>query len=234
MIFTIAFSTIENINDDLQISIAENCRPGQKIVTESLQEKPKDRSGKDLFSTHPEHDWLINSSDNYYPVQGTLKVWFRWKEGDPFQAEHVDDWLAFQENITPNFKEKVNFTQGSDYIQGIYTYAPTKTTGFEDPFLKWRPYTSEGGIEIMTDDTVFICPMQYEAGWTFKTADLMNNDSLTVDREGGRSCYVLPGQLLHTEDGRRVEKYKLTKLESGSVKLINRSGTFCKVGKIFK
>ena len=75
--------------------------------------------------------------------------------------------------------------------------------------------------------------MQYEAGWTFKTADLMNNDSLTVDRES-QKCYVIPGQLLHTEDGKRVEKYKLTKLESASVKLINRSGTFCKVGKIFK
>ena len=233
MIFDIYFTIVENVNNDIQLSVAKECIPGQRIVTESLQEKPKDKSGYELFSTHPEHDWLIDSSDNYYPVQGTLKVWFRWKEGDPFQAEHVDDWLAFQENITPNFKEKVNFTQGSDYIQGIYTYAPTETTGFEDPFLKWRPYTSEGGVEIMTHDTVFICPMQYEAGWTFKTADLMNNDSLTVDRES-QKCYVIPGQLLHTEDGKRVEKYKLTKLESASVKLINRSGTFCKVGKIFK
>ena len=233
MIFDIYFTIVENVNNDIQLSVAKECIPGQRIVTESLQEKPKDKSGNELFSTHPEHDWLIDSSDNYYPVQGTLKVWFRWKEGDPFQAEHVDDWLAFQENITPNFKEKVNFTQGSDYIQGIYTYAPTETTGFEDPFLKWRPYTSEGGVEIMTHDTVFICPMQYEAGWTFKTAHLMNNDSLTVDRES-QKCYVIPGQLLHTEDGKRVEKYKLTKLESASVKLINRSGTFCKVGKIFK
>ncbi len=141
--------------------------------------------------------------------------------------------VGFSRKYTPNFREKVGFTQGPDYIQGIYTYAPTKTTNFEDPFLSWRPYTSEGGVEIMTDDTVFICPMQYEAGWTFKTADLMNNDSLTVDRDG-QKCYILPGQLLHTEDGKRVEKYKLTKLESGSVKLINRSGTFCKVGKIFK
>ena len=211
MIFDIYFTIVENVNNDIQLSVAKECIPGQRIVTESLQEKPKDKSGNELFSTHPEHDWLIDSSDNYYPVQGTLKVWFRWKEGDPFQAEHVDDWLAFQENITPNFKEKVNFTQGSDYIQGIYTYAPTETTGFEDPFLKWRPYTSEGGVEIMTHDTVFICPMQYEAGWTFKTADLMNNDSLTVDRES-QKCYVIPGQLLHTEDGKRVEKYKLTKL----------------------
>ena len=233
MIFDIYFTIVENVNNDIQLSVAKECIPGQRIVTESLQEKPTDKSGNQLFSTHPEHDWLIDSSDNYYPVQGTLKVWFRWKEGDPFQAEHVDDWLAFQENITPNFKEKVNFTQGSDYIQGIYTYAPTETTGFEDPFLKWRPYTSEGGVEIMTHDTVFICPMQYEAGWTFKTADLMNNDSLTVNRES-QKCYVIPGQLLHTEDGKRVEKYKLTKLESASVKLINRSGTFCKVGKIFK
>ena len=56
---------------------------------------------------------------------------------------------------------------------------------------------------------------------------------MTVDREG-LQCYVLPGQLLHTEDNKRVEKYKLTKLESSSVKLFNRSGTFCKIAKMFR
>ena len=150
MIFDIAFTMIENVNNDIQISVAQGCAPGQRIITETMEEKPKDKNGQDLFTVHPTKPWLINSSDNYILMQSEIKVWFRWKDGDPFQAEHVDDFLAFQEDLTPGFQEKVNFTQGSDYIQGIYTYAPTKTTGFEDPFLKWRPYTSEGGVEIIS------------------------------------------------------------------------------------
>ena len=62
MIFDICFKIIENVNNDIQLSVAQDCIPGQRIITESLQEKPKDRSGNDLFSTHPEHDWLINLS----------------------------------------------------------------------------------------------------------------------------------------------------------------------------
>ena len=87
MIFTINFSSIENVNNDIQISIAENCEPGQKIVTETLNERPRDKDGNSLFTVHPTHSWLEKSSDNYYPMKGTLKVWFRWKEGDAFQAE---------------------------------------------------------------------------------------------------------------------------------------------------
>ena len=233
MIFTIGFSMIENVNNDIQISIAKNCDPGQKIVTETLDEKPKDKDGNSLFTVHPTHNWLIKSSDNYYPMQGTLKVWFKWKEGDPFQAEHVDDFLAFQENISPGFEEKVNFTQGSDYVQGIYTYEPTETSSFADPFLTWRPYTSEGGIEIMTKDTVFVCPMQYEAGWTFKTADLMNGESMTITKEGSTRCYIMTGQDV-VAGSTNVPKHKLTELQSSSVTITNNSGTFCKVGKIFK
>ena len=64
MIFSIGFSMIENVNNDIQISVAQNCEPGQKIVTETLDEKPKDKDGNSLFTVHPTKPWLINSSDN--------------------------------------------------------------------------------------------------------------------------------------------------------------------------
>ena len=235
MIFNIPFKMIENVNDDLQISVALGTEPGQRIVTETLEEKPRDRDGNHLFSVHPTKPWLITSSDNYFIMQGTLKVWFKWKDGDPFQSENIQDYLDFQNNLVPNYTTMTNHQEDSDnkIMSGQYTYLPTETSGFVEPLVKWRPYTSEGGIEIIDRDTVFVCPMQYSSGWTFQSADLMNNDSMTVDREG-LQCYVLPGQLLHTEDNKRVEKYKLTKLESSSVKLFNRSGTFCKIAKMFK
>jgi len=45
MIFNIPFKMIENVNDDLQISVALGTEPGQRIVTETLEEKPRDRFG---------------------------------------------------------------------------------------------------------------------------------------------------------------------------------------------
>ena len=233
MIFDIAFTMIENVNNDIQISVAQGCAPGQRIITETMEEKPKDKNGQDLFTVHPTKPWLINSSDNYILMQSEIKVWFRWKDGDPFQAEHVDDFLAFQEDLTPGFQEKVNFTQGSDYVQGIYTHAPTETTNFKDPFLKWRPYTSEGGVEIMSADTDFICPMQYEVGWTFKTADLMHGESMTVTKEGSTRCYLLTGQDVSAGET-SIPKYKLIELQSSNVTITNTSGTFCKIVKIYK
>ena len=77
MIFDISFSSIENVNNDIQISIAQNCKPGQRIVTETLDERPRDKDGNSLFTVHPTHSWLEKSSDNYYPMKGTLKVWFK-------------------------------------------------------------------------------------------------------------------------------------------------------------
>jgi len=108
MIFDIAFTMIENVNNDIQISVAQGCSPGQRIITETMEEKPKDKNGQDLFTVHPTKPWLINSSDNYILMQGELKVWFRWKDGDPFSKENVDDYIAFQETLRPNFRSDVD------------------------------------------------------------------------------------------------------------------------------
>ena len=234
MIFSIGFSMIENVNNGIQISVAQNCQPGQKIVTETLDEKPKDKDGNSLFTVHPTKPWLINSSDNYILMQGKLKVWFRWKEGDPFSKENVEDYIAFQETLRPNFRSDVDLVTGDDYVQGTYEHLPTTTTDFiEATYDSWRPYTSEGGVEIMTKDTVFICPMQYEVGWTFKTADLMNGESMTITKEGSTRCYIMTGQDV-VAGSKTVSKYKLTELQSASVTITNNSGTFCKIAKMFR
>ena len=234
MIFTIGFSMIENVNNDIQISVAKNCQPGQRIVSETLQEKPKDKDGNSLFTVHPTKPWLMSASDNYVLMQGGLKVWFRWKEGDPFSKENVEDYIAFQETLIPTFRSDVDLVIGDDYVQGTYTHSPTTTREFtETTYHSWQPYTSEVGVEIMSTETVFICPMQYEAGWTFKTADLMHGESMTITKEGSTRCYLLTGQDVSAGET-SIPKYKLIELQSSSVTITNNSGTFCKISKIFR
>jgi len=76
--------------------------------------------------------------------------------------------------------------------------------------------------------------MQYQAGWTFDRADVMNGDTLHIERAGSQRCYIIAGQLLSTLEGKRIEKYKLIQLESAFVNLKNNSGTFCTVARIYK
>jgi hypothetical protein len=76
--------------------------------------------------------------------------------------------------------------------------------------------------------------MQYQAGWTFDRADVMDGDTLRVEKAGSQRCYIIAGQILSTTGGKQVEKYKLTQLDSASVDLKNNSGTFCTVARIYK
>ena len=89
MIFNIEFETVTNIENKIQLSISTNTKKGQKIVSESLAEYPKDKDGKDISVVHPDKPYLWKNTDNYFLMKGSIKTWFKWKEGDPFQAEHV-------------------------------------------------------------------------------------------------------------------------------------------------
>ena len=84
----------------------------------------------------------------------------------------------------------------------------------------------------MTDDTVLVCPMQYEKGWTFKQADVMNGDSITLNKQG-TDCYFMSGEEV-TTGSQTIDALDIKKLTSDSVTLTNNSGVFTKVILIYK
>ena len=79
MIFSIPFKVI-NVANKLQLSISESTKAGQRIKRESQNEYTKDGSGNDLITTHPEHDFLIESNSNYFLLSGSMKIRFEWDE----------------------------------------------------------------------------------------------------------------------------------------------------------
>lgn len=232
MIFDIFFNTVKNIENKIQMSIAENTKAGQKIVSESLAEYPKDKDGNDISVVHPDKPYLWKNTDNYFLMKGAIKTWFKWKEGDPFQAEHVDDYLAVQTNLDSGFISKTNYTCIDGQINCSAAYHPNNTSEFKSSILDWRPKVSESGLEITADNTVLVCPMQYETGWTFKHADIVNGGSITINKQG-TDCYFMSGEEV-TTGSQTIGALETKKLTSDSVTLINNSGTFTKVILIYK
>ena len=232
MIFNIGFETVKNIENKIQISVSHNTKTGQKIVSESLTEYPKDRQGNDISVVHPDKPYLWKNTDNYFLMKGSIKTWFKWQDGDPFQEEHVDDYLAVQNSLDSDFVSKVNYTRVDGQINCSAAYNPSSTSGLKSSILDWRPKVSQSGLEIVTDNTVLVCPMQYETGWTFKHADVMNGDSITITKQG-TDCYFMSGEEV-TTGSQTINGLDIKKLTSSSVTLTNNSGKFTKVILIYK
>ena len=235
MIFNIPFSMITNVNNDIQISISLGTEPGQRVRRDSYDEFSTDSKGRQLFTQHPDKPHLITNPINYVLMQGKTGIRYSWNDGDTtFNKSHIQDYIDFMEsNGHPDFVSRYNVQYDDNNIWGEYEHRPTETSGFFKK-LEWQPYTRSDGVEILQHDTVLVCPMQYQAGWTFDRADVMNGDTLHIERAGSERCYIIAGQLLSTPEGKRVEKYKLTQLESVFVDLKNNSGTFCTVARIYK
>ena len=60
MIFNIKFETVKNIEDKIQISISQETKVGEKIVSESLAEYPKDKEGNDISVVHPDKPYSVS------------------------------------------------------------------------------------------------------------------------------------------------------------------------------
>ena len=232
MIFNIKFEVVKNIENKIQISISQNTKVGQKIVSESLAEYPKDRQGNDISVVHPDKPYLWKNTDNYFLMKGSIKTWFEWQDGDPFQAEHVDDYLAVQNSLDSDFVSKTNYNCVDGQIRCSAAYSPTGTSGLKSSILDWRPKVSQSGLEITSNNTVLVCPMQYDTGWTFKHADVMNGDSITITKQG-TDCYFMSGEEV-TTGSQTITALETKKLTSDSVTLTNNSGTFTKVILIYK
>ena len=93
MIFNIAF-TVENFENKIQISVSRATKPGQRVVRESRDERTKDAAGNFLFSPHPTNPSLVRADNNYFLIEGSIKLRHDWKDGDNFSDANVADYKA--------------------------------------------------------------------------------------------------------------------------------------------
>lgn len=228
MIFGIDFDVI-NVNDDIQISISKNTLVGQRIVREPGEGRTTDEAGNALHETHPTHNFLVSTDNNYFLLEGSVKVRYEWSDGDGFSDANVDAFKTVAEQHPEHARSNPEF--GSGYMQGIAVLGTTSCDWKTSP-VSYEPDNSKTILEIMEDDTRILCPMQYEKGWNFKKADVADGASITATKEG-TNCYIVFGQDC-TVDSAAVDKNSVKKLTSDSVSIENNSGKLCRLVKIYK
>ena len=229
MIFSIGFDVI-NIEDNLQISISTNTKEGDKIVRESRAEYSQDGSGNSLIEKHPTHNCLIKTPNNYFLLEGSLKVKYEWFDGDDFSDSDVATYETWQATNNPEHSH-CNPQTGSGYTVGT-AIITENATGWKISPIKYEPDCKKATVEIVEDDTILLCPMQHDSGWTFEKADILSGGSI-VTNKSGTTCYIIFGQAckIGSDD---VAKHAIKKLTSNSVTIANNSEKVCRLVKIYK
>jgi hypothetical protein len=229
MIFSIGFDVI-NIEDNLQISISTNTKEGDKIVRESRAEYSQDGSGNSLIEKHPTHNCLIKTPNNYFLLEGSLKVKYEWFDGDDFSNSDIDTYKDWQATNNPEHAN-CNPEYGDGYTKGT-AIITENATGWKISAVKYEPDCKKATVEIVEDDTILLCPMQHDSGWTFEKADILSGGSIETNKSG-TTCYIIFGQAckIGSDD---VAKHAIKKLTSNSVTIENNSEKVCRLVKIYK
>ena len=230
MIFRMSFDVI-NVENNLQISISKNTKAGDKIVRESRAEHVQDKNGNSLIEKHPTHNCLITTTNNYFLLEGSLKAKYEWFDGDDFSDSDIDTYKNWQSssNLEQAFYNP-QYSSGS--IEGTAVITDSMQSGWKISAVQYEPDCKKATNEIVEDDTVFLCPMQHNKGWSFEKADVLPGGSL-VTTKSGTTCYIIFGQAckIGSDD---IAKHAIKRLTSNSVTIANNSEKVCRLVKIYK
>jgi len=228
MIFSIPFSVI-NANDDIQISISKATKVGQKIVREPGELRTADLSNNLIQEAHPQHSCLLKTDNNYFLLEGSVKVRYEWQDGDNFQDSDVETFRIESEKHPEHLR--CNYQHGSGWMEGTAVLGDTPCDWKESP-VTYEPDNSKTTLEIMEDGTRILCPMQYEKGWSFLKADVSPGASIAATKSGDK-CYIVFGQNCSIGD-QTITKNTVKKMTSASVTIKNESEKLCRLIKIYK
>jgi len=240
MIFSVPFKVI-NLANKLQISISEGTTVGQRIVRESVAEHTKDGEGNYFHSEVEGKPHLINASNNYFLLQGKLKVRYEWEDSDKFKSEHLDSFLTSVRDKMNNVGSPARCESeesGDNFTEAVYAVIEN-SSGWTESAANVEPNCSRAEVVIMEDNTTLLCPMQHVTGWTFEKIDIPVGGSI-VSEKIGEEMYIVFGQecFTYSTDGqwRRqvIEKHSTKKQVSQELKINNGSGDFCRLVRIYK
>jgi hypothetical protein len=227
MILSIPFD-IRNIANKLQLSVGWNTVPGQKMARENHAEHVKDSAGNFIHTQVEGKPYLITSSNNYFLIEGQVRLTYTWEEGDEFDLTHLNE---FEDIINEVAAAPDSLTRTTNSIAADYT-CTEMSGGWSVSGSKIEPNCSQASVEILTAQTVILCPMQYEAGWTFEKIDIPVGGTITSTKVGteeylffGQSCRI--GATI-------INKHDTKKQTSLNLDITNNSDRFCRLVRIYR
>ena len=227
MIFNIPFKVI-NIDNKIQMSISEGATIGQKIARESFLEHAKDIDGNPIHTQVEGKPYLITSSNNYFLIEGKIRVTYTWEEGDEFDLTHLNE---FEDIINEVAAAPDSLTRTTNSIAGDYL-CTEMSGGWGVSAPRIEPNCSQASVEILTAQTVILCPMQYEAGWTFEKIDIPVGGTITSTKVGTEE-YLFFGQSCRI-GATVINKHDTKKQTSLNLDITNNSDRFCRLVRIYR
>tara|TARA_R110002020_G_scaffold305191_2_gene520965 strand:+ start:520 stop:1203 length:684 start_codon:yes stop_codon:yes gene_type:complete len=227
MIVTIPFD-IKNIANKLQLGVGWNTVPGQKMARENHAEHVKDSAGNLIHTQVEGKPYLITSSNNYFLLEGQVRVTYTWAEGDEFDLTHLNEFEDIMNavNATPD-----SLTRTENSITADYT-CTEMPGGWNVSASSIEPNCLQASVEILTAQTVIICPMQYQTGWTMENIDIPVGGTITSTKIGTEE-YIFFGQSCKVGDT-SINKHDVKKQTSASLDITNNSDRFCRLVRIYK
>jgi len=227
MILTVPFD-LKNIANKLQLSVTKDTKIGHKIVRENHSEHVKDGNGNFIHTQVEGKPYLITSSNNYFLIEGKIRITYTWEEGDEFDLTHLNE---FEDIINEVAATPETLTRTTNSITGDYTC--TEMLGdWSVSAPRIEPNCLKSSVEILTAQTVIICPMQYEAGWTFEKIDIPVGGTITSTKVGTEE-YLFFGQSC-TIGATGINKHDIKKQTSENLDITNNSDRFCRLLRIYK
>jgi hypothetical protein len=234
MIFNVPFRVI-NIENKLQISISEGGTVGQKIARENHEEYIKDTEGNFIHTQVDGKPYFNTTCNNYFLIEGKIKLRYDWVDADEFNANHVDE---FSELVTANLQHADGSSAAYDFLDTGLNYIEADYTATESNG-DWRksgvgiePNCLKATVEIRQDNTIFICPMQHQAGWTMEMKDIPVGGTVASPKVGNE-MYLFFGQDCEV-NSTAINKHDVKKQTSDALSIENKSDKFCRLIRMYK
>ena len=229
MKFTVEWLSSLNIDDEFELSIL-NAKTGQEISRIDITEQPYFDKIEYLDS------FKINKSlNNYLFMKGKVKVSYTWQNSDGIQQTDID---KIQELYANNLEDTHATKTITDNSYAYEIDMNGYVTEWKERSTNYELSSSQASITSLQDDTILICCLQKEYGYTFYNVDIQPNQSIETNKIGN-TTYLLVGEKCEitvpaTGKTHTFEQYDCKKLISSTCSIKNISTDICRAVMICK
>lgn len=228
-VLTVKFQPVAQLDENLQIAVADNTKAGDEISRTKLSEV-----------LHPDlHSLLLNGNENitvngqsHILTEGKLSAFWEW-DNEPITEKDLDELTEYFEDsvsetvkITRDFKNKK--------YKATFEYA-RDNLGWNPITFKYGLKTGKAGLTLDADNSVLFCIQRRNnvTDWEIRQIDLSVGQVFDAEKIGETICYTVFSQTVDV-DGEIIDKYSCRNQTSKSIQITNTSNKPCKIIQIYR
>ena len=225
---TFTFKFIEQIDDNLQISIADKTVAGDEVSRTKLSEALH----FDLHST------LLNENENitvngqsHILTEGKLTAFWEW-DSEPITESDLDELTEYYNSVSETVEIVKDFENKKYKATMEYT---GENSNWNPITFKYGLKCGKAGFTLDTDDSVLFCiqRMNNITDWNIRQIDLNVGQIFNAEKIGDNICYTIFSQSVDV-DGTTIDKYSCKNQTSSSIQITNTSDKPCKIIQVYR